>query len=137
MASKKPKSIKNRASKADAKDDFPAVFEELRKILAHHEPKLHVNADKPDNYYLETISDKFRGRRLCFGAVSIKKNYVSFYLMPIYMNPKLQATISPELRKRMQGKACFNFTSIDSKLFSELTTLTDASLRSFASLGIL
>lgn len=137
MASKKPKSNKNMVSKAGAKDDSPAVFAELRRILAQHEPKLHVNADKPDNYYLETISDKFRGRRLCFGAVSIKKDYVSYYLMPIYMNSKLQATISPELHKRMQGKACFSFTAVDPKLFRELSSLTGAGLRSFASQGIL
>jgi hypothetical protein len=29
--------------------------------------------------------------------------------MPLYMNPALTKTISPPLKKRMQGKTCFNF----------------------------
>ena len=33
-------------------------------------------------------------------------------------------TSRPELRRRMQGKACFNFTRVDEALFAELATLT-------------
>jgi len=40
------------------------------------------------------------------------------------MDPTLQKRISPELRKRMQGKSCFNFTEIDPILFRELAALT-------------
>jgi hypothetical protein len=29
-----------------------------------------------------------------------------------------------ELKKRMQGKSCFNFTSVDEGLFQELAALT-------------
>ena len=48
-----------------------------------------------------------------FGSVQPMKNYVSYHLMPVYMNPVLQAKISPALKKRMQGKACFNFKAPD------------------------
>ena len=37
---------------------------------------------------------------------------------------ELVKSISPELRKRMQGKTCFNFTRIDEPLFAELEALT-------------
>ena len=70
-----------------------------------------------------------------FAAVRIGQNYVSFYLMPIYMNLKLQATISPELKKRQQGKACFNFAEVDGKLFAELKSLTKAGTECFKKLG--
>ena len=52
------------------------------------------------------------------------KSYVSYYLMPVYATPSLVASMSPELRKRMQGKACFNFKSVDEPLFAELDALT-------------
>lgn len=52
------------------------------------------------------------------------KNYVSYHLMPVYMNPAMHERISPELKKRMQGKACFNFTEVDPGLFRELAALT-------------
>jgi hypothetical protein len=33
--------------------------------------------------------------------------------------------MSPGLRKRMQGKSCFNFTKLDEELFAELAVLTE------------
>ena len=51
--------------------------------------------------------------------------------MPIYMNPKLQAAISPDLKKRMQGKSCFNFTSVDQGHIAELKKLTKAGFDEF------
>jgi hypothetical protein len=73
----------------------------------------------------------YRGKPLCFGGVRIGKNYVSYYPMPAYMNPKLQAMISPELKKHMQGKACFNFKQVGKSLFKELAAITATGLKMF------
>ena len=59
------------------------------------------------------------------------KNYVSFYLMSVYTSPGDSQGMSPELKKRMQGKSCFNFKVIDEKLFSELAGLTKAGAAKF------
>ena len=60
--------------------------------------------------------------------MQIKKNYVSYYLMPVYMFPDLLNDIPDNLKKRMQGKSCFNFTSLDDELIDKLTDLTNKSL---------
>jgi hypothetical protein len=39
--------------------------------------------------------------------------------------------MSPELKKRMQGKSCFNFKEVDEKLFRELGNLTRGGARQF------
>lgn len=44
--------------------------------------------------------------------------------MPVYVNSKLLDGISPELKKRMQGKSCFNFKTIDKPFLNELAGLT-------------
>lgn len=44
--------------------------------------------------------------------------------MPVYVNADLLTNISDNLRKRMQGKSCFNFKSEDVALFEELKSLT-------------
>ena len=44
-----------------------------------------------------------------FGSVRLGKAYVSYHLMPLYMRPALTSLVSPVLKKRMQGKTCFNF----------------------------
>ncbi|NMM17346.1 MAG: hypothetical protein HHJ14_09510 [Cellulomonas sp.] len=59
-----------------------------------------------------------------FGAVEIKKRDVSYDLMAVYMAPQGVLPISEQLRKRMQGRACFNFTRIAEGLLAELSDLT-------------
>jgi hypothetical protein len=70
-------------------------------------------------------------QRLFFGAVRTGKAYVSFHLMPVYASSDLSKSISPELKKRMQGKSCFNFKTVDEKLFKELAKLTKAGFKNF------
>ena len=109
--------------------DFPAVFASLKKILKVYEPNLVVKHDEPDNYYLNTHYSEKWSKELFFGAVTIKKNYVSFYLMPVYIFPDLLEGLSPGLRRHMQGKACFNFKGIDEALFAELARLAETSVQ--------
>lgn len=62
-----------------------------------------------------------------FGALKLGKAYVSLHLMPLYMSPTLETAISPALKKRMQGKTCFNFKAVpDEELLADLKKLTAA-----------
>jgi hypothetical protein len=133
---KEKKALPPRKKTAPAKSakDFPAVFAALKKILSPYEKSLSVVRYKPEFYYLETLFPCHTGKAVCFGAVRLGKNYVSYYLMPVYMTPGLQKRISPELRERMQGKSCFNFTEIDPVLFRELAALTRAGFAGFRTL---
>jgi hypothetical protein len=72
-----------------------------------------------------------QGREVWFGAVGPRKRYVSYHLMPVYAFPDLLKGASPALKKRMQGKSCFNFTTVDEKLFDELAKLTEKGYRRF------
>ncbi len=111
--------------------EFPVVFESLRSILKPYAKKLAVKVDTAEGYSLEgPYSEKWK-KELFFSAVQIKKNYVSFYLMPVYMFPDLLKGISPELKKHMQGKSCFNFKKIEKSLFAELSQLTKQGFERF------
>ena len=113
------------------KESFAEIFAALKPILTPYARRLAVKDAKPGHYYLETKTAVFKGRPMMFAAIRTGKAYVSFHLMPIYMNPKLTATISPELRKRMQGKACFNFTKVEPRHIAELKKLTEAGFEQF------
>lgn len=103
---------------------FEQIYQTLREILQAYETGLQVEYDTALGYSLNTpYSEKWK-KQLFFGAATIKKNYVSFYLMPVYMYPDLLDGISPQLKARMQGKSCFNFKQPDPALFAELTVLT-------------
>src|SRR5438132_6482809 len=108
------------------KADFTEVFEALKSIFKPYAKKMDVAHDTDKYYLLNTRYIMKNKQPLCFGGVRLGKNYVSFYLMSIYTCPDLIKAMSPALKKRMQGKSCFNFKEVDQKLFSELKTLTTA-----------
>jgi len=113
------------------KANFSDVFARLKPILQNYEPLLVVKTDEPTHYYLDTPYSEAYQKNIFFGAVQIKKNYVSFYLMPVYWYPDLLDGISPQLKSRMQGKSCFNFTSVNEDVFQELAGLTEKSVQRF------
>jgi hypothetical protein len=108
-----------------------AVFDRLAAIFDPYRSTLIAKADEPGDLSLETPPSTAYPSGLFFGAVKIGKRYVSFHLMPVYVHPDLLDEMSPELRKRMQGKSCFNFTRADDGLFSELEALTAAGYTRF------
>jgi hypothetical protein len=107
-----------------AKTDFAEVFEQLKSIFKPYAKKMDIAHDTDTHYMLNTRFIMRNKQPLCFGGVRTGKSYVSFYLMSVYASPELLKDISPELKRRMQGKSCFNFKQVDKKLFSELKTLT-------------
>lgn len=115
--------------------DLEAVFSRLKGLLSQHAPRLTVVHEKPDIYYLNS-SKPFKGKDLFFGAVQVKKSYVSFHLFPLYLHPELKDGLSPELKKRMQGKTCFNFTRVEEPLLDELVALTRRGFDTFAKEGL-
>ncbi len=116
--------------------DFPAVHARLRLILEPYNGRgLHSKADAQNYLLTGPVTETSRGREVWFGGVQTRKNYVSFHLMPVYACPELLDSISPDLKKRMQGKSCFNFTRIDESLFSELAELTEKGYQRFKTAG--
>src|SRR6266436_2147195 len=104
--------------------DFPAAFTALREILKKYSDGMIVHADKPGDFTLTTQSIGANKKPIWFGCVLLKKSAVTYHLFPLYFNPKLRATIPPELLPRKQGKTCFNFQRPDDGLFAQLDALT-------------
>ena len=111
--------------------DFEAVFHRLKGILQEHAGQLLVVTDEPEHYSLNVPRSEWHSQELFFGAVKVGKRYVSYHLMPVYARPELLTCVSPELKRRMQGKSCFNFTRVDEPLLAELSALTQQGLRAF------
>jgi len=115
--------------------DFATVHETLKSILRKYEKGRLKGTDTPGKYTLVgPPTEQTRGRSMWFGAVMTQKNYVSYHLMPVYGCGELVEGLSPALKKRMQGKACFNFTTVDAPLFKELAALTGRGYKRFKEL---
>ena len=104
--------------------EFDELFRRLRSMLEPYGRKMHVSADSEQWYGVDMAPEGERDPSTWFGATRLGKRYVSYYLMPVYVQPALVDDISPALRKRMQGKSCFNFARVDEPLLAELAALT-------------
>jgi hypothetical protein len=114
---------------------FSALFMRLKDIMQARAGHLRVLDDLPQKYSLMgPYMEQFK-KDVWFGMVEVRKTYVSYHLMPVYMDPDLLNGISESLKKRMQGKACFNFTKTDEALFQELDELTGRCLTRFRGEG--
>ncbi|MBX2845874.1 MAG: hypothetical protein KTR13_06625 [Saprospiraceae bacterium] len=110
-------------------------FEKLRKVLSSFDNGLEIKKDAPDYYYLNT-NKKVKDKTMFFGAVQIRKSYVAYHLYPVYTHPELLDGISEDLKKRMQGKSCFNFKKdITEDQLNGINALTKASYEKYLENG--
>ncbi|HTE65428.1 MAG TPA: hypothetical protein VK736_04120 [Candidatus Binatia bacterium] len=107
--------------------DFEPVYRRLKAILEPYGGRLYLTEESSTTYGVDVAPEDERNPTTWFGGVRLGKRYVSYYLMPVYVDPSLAETISPALKKHMQGKSCFNFTRVDEGLFGELAALTKRS----------
>lgn len=100
------------------------LFQTLCGVMKPYAERLVVKPQSNGDLYLDTRHHMKNGKPLFFGAVHVLKLKVSYHLMPVYVNPSLLDGISPALRKKMSGKSCFQFATIDPDLTRELSRLT-------------
>ena len=100
------------------------TFKKLKKILEKYEGSLKLKFDRKEKYELwinkeVNIAGKTK-KELFFAGLTLQKNYVSFYFMPIYVEPELKEKLEPELLKLLKGKSCFHIKSIDQELENKI-----------------
>ena len=117
------------------KNEFKAVAQELKAIFKPFLKKLVVVSESETGISLNTKVVLKNKHPMFFGGVRTGKAYVSFHLMALYCFPELTTSMSPALRKRMQGKSCLNFTTVDKELIRELKGLTKLGATKFLSTG--
>ena len=105
---------------------FTEVEDRLRQIVEPLRSRLVATRDRPGDLALEIPG--LEGTPWGYVAgIRRGKRYVSYYLMSVYAEPDIITGMSPGLRRRMQGKSCFNFTRVDELLFEELGRITTGS----------
>lgn len=118
-------------------DSFQSVFSALRGILERTGGRLVVTEDSPARYCLQGGLHPTHKKPMPIAWVEVGKNYVSFHHMGVYARPDLLTGASKKLKARMQGKSCFNFTSLDEPLFAELEELTVRAFDAFRKMPLM
>jgi len=117
--------------------DFESAFASLRDVLRKHAADMVVLRDGPGEYMVATRAVCPNGHPMFFGWVRAGKGAVTYHLMPLYSNPALQAAVPEALRRRKQGKSCFNFRRPDPELFALIDELTRQGREHFERHGFL
>ena len=111
------------------------IFKKLKNVLSSLDTGLTIKKDEPDYYYVN-VDKKVKGKDLFFGAVQIRKSYVAYHLFPVYTHPELLDDISDSLKKRMQGKSCFNFKKeITEEHLNGIAALTTSCYEKYVDVG--
>ncbi len=107
------------------------VFKEIKKILeknsedffktaqyigsqAKQKPGFHLYGNKEVSLFGKKPQQTY------IAGVIQQKNYVSFYFAPIYSHPDEFKEISPDLKKLLKGKSCFNISKSSTRLLVEI-----------------
>jgi hypothetical protein len=111
-----------------ATPDLQALYVELRALLHKSIGTRNVVIDGDGHFYVNEVEPDGNGKRVFCCSVKIGSGKVQLHMMPIYTHPALLTGISEALKKRMQGKSCFNFAKPDPALFQELDRLIERAL---------
>jgi len=105
-------------------DTLQPVFDTLRERMLRSSSGMDVAKDEAGNLVLNAPwNEPGKKEPAWFGAVQLKKSYVSCHLMPLYALPYVREQVSSDLQRRMQGKSCFNFKKAEPELFDALERL--------------
>lgn len=122
--------------------ELAPVFDSLRRLVLAPAASMDVTRDDGDECavhtrHLHTRHVHTNGKPLFFGAVARRQARVTFYFMPIDVQPALLDGLSPSLRARLKGKSCFHLKTMDPVLFEELRTLVERGVESDRAQGFL
>jgi hypothetical protein len=97
--------------------DLDEIFNKLKEVLKKHASDLDtfdefINSKakiKKDSYHLygkDEVEIYSKKQKVFLAGIVKQKNYVGFYFMPIYSDPK-KFSISDDLKRTLHGKTCF------------------------------
>lgn len=111
------------------------VFAALRGLLLPYKDALEIVRDDPDHLYLNCPGSDAKGNSQFFGAVKVSGRKHLLHFMPVYDFPELLGGVTPALKKRMQGKSCFNFHYLEPAMVAELEELIAQGVARYRSIG--
>jgi hypothetical protein len=95
------------------------------RALGKYRVHAKIAHDTNNHYYLNHALPNAKSKPVFWAVVKTAASKVALHLMTVYTQPEMLTNITPALKKRMQGKSCFNFNfnCIDEALFNEVESL--------------
>lgn len=108
-----------------------AIYEQLAALVRTHVPDDFAISEAPGrlevNTRREVVIDGRKHPFLNLLSIINQKHHVGFYFMPVYVDERLQAELSPTLAKMLKGKSCFHCKqTLSPELHAEIAALIDS-----------
>jgi hypothetical protein len=104
--------------------ELAEIYRGLKIILKRCEGPFQPKVDGDRSYDLWSFKDLvIAGRKrkeVFFASIVIRKTYVGFYYMPIYIDVGLSNVFKPELLKLLKGKSCFYIRDLSPDIASQI-----------------
>jgi hypothetical protein len=127
-------------------ENLKIIFSKLKDILEKHSNKFLTKEEyigsqakqkKPGYHLYGSKEVSLFGKKpqpIYIAGVIQQKNYVSLYLSAIYSHPELFKNISPQLKKVLKGKSCFNINKITPQILKETEEVLKIGIRKYKEL---
>ncbi|MNK09503.1 hypothetical protein D3C87_274650 [compost metagenome] len=107
------------------KTDFIEIFQTIRAVLQPYATLGFNNRINSETNYdlwsdMEVVAFGKKRNEMYFAAVTIRKDYVGFYYMPVYAEPEMKNVFDPALLKLLKGKSCFHIKKLDESLLAHI-----------------
>ncbi|NRF38236.1 DUF1801 domain-containing protein [Pedobacter foliorum] len=122
------------------KTDFVEIFQTIRASLQPYATVGFSNRINSETSF-DLWSDKnviIEGKKkneVFFASVTIQKEHVGFYYMPVYAEPDMKKILDPNLLKLLKGKSCFHIKKLDDTLMSEIEDALAAGFKLYKEKG--
>lgn len=124
-------------------DAKAAITDKLRKALRKCTPPMVITRESEDG--MELIGNKpvpYGSKKeivpgMYFSSFVARKDMVSFYFFPIYMNADPFLELIPETSKYLKGKTCFNFKKPEQVNEKEVEALLKKGVKAWKDAGYL
>lgn len=74
-------------------------------------------------------------QEIFFAGLVIQKDYVGFYFMPVYIEPKNKEFTPENLQKSLKGKSCFHIKKLDNDLIQTIDRLLSKGVEMYQNKG--
>jgi hypothetical protein len=111
--------------------DLGVLQARLERILDPYRSQLELAAI----YGIPTLRRPGAKGHEWFGFVKPAARHVGFYLLPVHTWPDLRDGLSPELTRRLTGKATFTFRTLNEPLLAELEGLVARAFERYMKAG--
>ncbi len=127
-----------------AQSELNRIFDELKKIMEKYSPPFSVKIpskalkDKRSYELTSFKKVKIEGRsknEIYFAGLIIQKDYVGFYYMLAYANPKISEKFDPEFLSLLKGKSCFYIRSTEKYVLDNVKKALDLGLDFYKNKG--